>query len=184
MLGLIALTNADRVAEGTNGIFLAIEDFPAGTVILWIMVVGLTAYALFRLASPVFDIENSGSDAKGWGKRLGHAGSAIGHFALAFSAYQFATSDGNDAEGGNGAQEAAAGVLSVEFGGVVLGMLGIAFFLAAIFQAKRGYWVSSCNVSASEPPTRHAGSAGSVSSRAQSSSRYRLVAVPGRLHFG
>ena len=26
VLGLIALTSADRIAEGTNGIFLAIED--------------------------------------------------------------------------------------------------------------------------------------------------------------
>ena len=42
VLGLIALTSAGRIAEGTNGVFRAVEDYPAGTVILWIMVVGLT----------------------------------------------------------------------------------------------------------------------------------------------
>ena len=47
VLGLIALTSASRIADGTNGIFLAIEDYPAGNAILWLMVIGLTAYALF-----------------------------------------------------------------------------------------------------------------------------------------
>lgn len=137
VIGIIALTSAQQVAEGTNGVFRAIENFPAGTVILWIMVVGLAAYGLFRLCSPLFDIENEGSDAKGWGKRIGHLGSAIGHFALAYSSYKFATSGGGRA-GGDGAQEAASGVLSMEFGGIILGLLGICFFIAAFAQAKKG----------------------------------------------
>ncbi|RJY08441.1 DUF1206 domain-containing protein [Aurantiacibacter aquimixticola] len=146
VLGLIALTSADKIAEGTNGIFKAIEEYPAGTAILWIMVIGLTAYALFRFCSTFFDIENNGSDAKGWGKRLGHAGSGIGHLALAWSAFQFANNSGSGSSGGSGgggsggggAQEAAAGVLSVDFGGTVLGLLGIAFGVASIFQFKKG----------------------------------------------
>jgi hypothetical protein len=136
VLGLIALTSVGQISEGTNGIFKAIENWPAGTAILWLMVVGLTAYALFRFSSTLFDIENNGSDAKGWGKRLGHAGSGIGHLALAYSSYKFATTAGEVS--GGGAQEAASGVLSMEFGGVVLGLLGIAFFITALFQFKKG----------------------------------------------
>lgn len=135
VLGLIALFSAAKIAQGTDGIFTAIREAPAGQFILWLLVIGLTAYGLFRLASTFFDIENSGSDAKGWGKRLGHLGSAIGHFALAYSAYRFATSGGG---GGDTAQEAASGVLSYEFGGVMLGLLGLAFFVAAAHQAKKG----------------------------------------------
>lgn len=136
VVGLIALTSAGKIAEGTDGVFKAIEEFPGGTLLLWLMVFGLAAYGLFRLASLVFDIENNGSDMKGWGKRIGHGGSAIGHFALAYSAFAFASS-GSDSEGG-GAQEAASGVLSMEFGGLLLGLLGIAFFIAAFNQAKKG----------------------------------------------
>ncbi len=137
VLGLIALTGRGSISQGTSGVFQAIEEYPGATVLLWVLVVGLAAYALFRLASTFFDIENHGSDAMGWAHRIGHAGSAIGHFALAYSAYQFATigSDG----GGGGAQEAASGVLSFEFGGIVLGVLGIAFFIAAAGQAKKAY---------------------------------------------
>lgn len=142
VLGLIALTSAGKVSQGTDGIFRAIENFPLGVAILWLMVVGLAGYALFRFASTFLDIENEGSDAMGWGKRLGHAGSAIGHLALAYSAYKFASSDISASSDGGGAQEAASGILSVEFGGIVLGLLGIAFFLAAINQAKKA-WTSS-----------------------------------------
>jgi len=134
VLGLIALTSASKIAEGTNGIFKAIEDFPAGTAVLWLMVIGLIAYAVFRFCSPLFDIENNGSDTKGWAKRIGHAGSGIGHIALAYSAYKFASSS----EGGGGAQDAASGVLSMDFGGAILGALGMIFFVVAAFQAKKG----------------------------------------------
>ena len=143
VLGYVALTSASQIAEGTNGIFEAIEDLPLGTFILWIMVLGLFAYALFRFADLFFDIENNGSDAKGWAKRLGHGGSGIGHLVLAWTAFQFANSDGSSSGGGSGgggggAQEAASGVLSMDFGGIVLGLLGVAFFAAAFFQAKKG----------------------------------------------
>ena len=166
VLGLIALTSADRIAEGTNGIFLAIEDYPAGNAILWLMFVGLTAYALFRFASTFFDIENNGSDAKGWGKRLGHAGSGIGHLALAFSAYKFASDNSTGGSGGGqsggGAQEAASGILSMEFGGIVLGLLGLAFFVTAIFQAKKGITGEFMHRIAGDAPdaTRWIGGAG------------------------
>ena len=162
VLGLIALTSASKISEGTDGIFRAIEDFPAGTAILWIMVLGLVAYALFRFCSPLFDIENSGSDAKGWGKRIGHAGSAIGHLALAYSAFQYASSSGGSGGGSGGAEEAAAGVLSADLGGVVLGILGIAFGIASLNQFKKAYTGSFMNrIAASAPDfTRMLGGAG------------------------
>ncbi|WP_379546867.1 DUF1206 domain-containing protein [Qipengyuania sp. DSG2-2] len=160
VLGLIALTSVGRISEGTNGIFKAIEDFPAGTAILWLMVVGLIAYALFRFCSPLFDIENEGSDTKGWGKRIGHASSAIGHLALAYSAFKFATTSSGGS--GGGAQEAASGVLSFELGGMVLGILGIAFFAAAFSQGKKAVTGSFMNRISAQAPnaTRMLGGAG------------------------
>jgi len=136
MLGLIALTGAQAISEGTDGIFRAIETYPAGTAILWLMAAGLIGYALFRLASPVFDIENNGSDTKGWAKRIGHAGSAVGHAALAYSAFKFASDSGGG--NGGGAQQAASGVLGAEFGGLILGILGLVFFIVAAVQFKKG----------------------------------------------
>lgn len=140
MIGFIALTAASKVSEGSDGIFRAIEEFPGGPVLLGVMAAGLVGYALFRLCSPLFDIENEGSDASGWAKRIGHAGSAVGHLLLAWSAYKFATADAaqSGAQSGDGAQQAAAGVLSFPFGGTALALLGVAFFFAAVSQARKG----------------------------------------------
>lgn len=160
MLGVVALTSAQAISQGTDGIFKAIEGFPAGTAILWVMVVGLFGYSLFRFASPLFDIENNGSDGKGWAKRIGHAGSGIGHLVLAYSAYKLATSAGGGS--GGGAQEAASGVLSMDFGGLVLGVLGLTFFIVAFVQFKKGFSGDFMQrISASAPSfTRTLGGAG------------------------
>jgi hypothetical protein len=140
VLGLIALTSAARIREGTNGAMQAIENFPGGTFILWILVIGLTAYALFRFASTFFDIENHGSQGRGLAARVGHAGSGIAHLALAWSAFQFATSGtGGSSGSAGGAQDAASGVLSMSLGPVLLGLLGLALIVAAAFQAKEAY---------------------------------------------
>lgn len=134
-LGLIALGALGQISQGTAGIFETVDSIPGGNALLWVLVIGLTAYALFRFASPAFDIEHKGSDAKGWAQRIGHAGSGVGHLALAWTAYQFATRDAG--RGGNGAAEAAQGVLSFGLGGTVIGILGIGFFAAAFAQAEK-----------------------------------------------
>ena len=140
MLGIVALTSAGAIREGTDSIFRAIEDFPLGYAILWIMVVGLAFYGIFRLCSLLFDIENNGSDAKGWAKRIGHTGSAVGHFLLAWTAFQLASgSPGSSGSEDGGAQETAAGILSANFGGIVLGILGLIFFVVAAYQLKKAF---------------------------------------------
>lgn len=137
LFGVIALTTSGQISEGAQGVYGTIEDYPAGTALLWLMAIGLFGYALFRLASALFDVENHGSDKTGIATRIGHLGSAAGHLLLAYSAYRFATRGGGGSESGR-AQDAAAGVLSFEFGAAVLGLLGLAFLGAAFFQAKKG----------------------------------------------
>ena len=159
-LGLIALGAIGQISQGTEGIFQTVEQIPGGTFLLWVLVVGLTSYALFRSASPLFDIERKGSGLKGWGQRIGHAGSAIGHLALAWTAYKFATDAPSG--GASGASDAAAGVLSVQLGGIVIGALGIGFGLAALAQAEKAVTASFMKLIAPQAPeqTRLMGRAG------------------------
>jgi hypothetical protein len=159
VLGLIGLTSAGELQQGTDGIFLAIREFTAGTAVLWLMVVGFTFYGLFRLASTAFDIEHHGSDRRGWMARIGHGASALGHFALAFTAYGFAT---YAPDNGSEAQEAAAGLLEVTLGGTVLGLLGVCFIFAGLQQVKEGLSGSFMAYVSSQAPeqTRSLGGAG------------------------
>lgn len=136
LLGYIALTSREKLSEGPEAAFSSAGELPGGTALLWILVVGLVSYALFRFASTFFDIENHGSDKEGIAKRIGHAGSGIGHLVLAYTAYGLAS--GAPSREGDQAQSAAAGLLSVDLGAIVLGLLGIAFGLAGIMQAKKG----------------------------------------------
>jgi hypothetical protein len=163
LLGILALTSAGRISEGTNSVFRSIEDFPGGVAVLWLLVIGLTAYALFRFASTVFDIERNGSDAKGWATRIGHAGSGIAHLALAWAAFSFATS-GTATSSDSTAQDAAAGVLSMSLGPVLLGLAGLVFIAAAAHQAKKAYTGDFMQRISSRAPdaTRYIGGAGFV----------------------
>lgn len=137
LLGIIALTSRENIKEGPEAAFTSAGSLPGGTALLWILALGMLSYALFRFASTAFDIENHGSDKEGIAKRIGHAGSGVGHLVLAYTAYGLAS--GGSSGGGNQAEQAASGLLSVDLGGVVLGVLGLAFVLAGIMQAKKGY---------------------------------------------
>src|SRR5690606_24497255 len=55
---------------------------------------------------------------------------------LAWSAARFAASGSSS---GSGSQEAAGTLLSVEFGEIVLGLMGLAFFIAAAEQARNAW---------------------------------------------
>ncbi|BDI61081.1 DUF1206 domain-containing protein [Qipengyuania nanhaisediminis] len=152
MLGFVALTSADKMSQGSQGIMRAIEDLPGGALILWIVAIGLIGYSLFRFASFFFDIENNGSDKTGWAKRIGHAGSGIGHSALAWLAIEVA-SDFGASGGGGGAEAATDTVLDMAFGGTIVGILGIIFFVVAAYQLKKAITGSFMDRIAADAPS-------------------------------
>ena len=136
LLGYLALQSRSAIEDGPKDVFAFVQDIPLGTPLLYLCTVGLLGYALFRLSSLVLDTEHAGSDGKGWAKRIGHGASGVGHLILAYTAFQFA--QGGSGSGGSNAQDAASTVLSVDFGGVVLGLVGLAFMLGGAFQAYKG----------------------------------------------
>lgn len=166
LLGYLALVSRSSQANGTNDVFSFVRDVPLGAPLLAITAAGLLGYGLYRFASPLFDIEHHGSDWKGVAERAGHAGSAIGHLILAYTAVQIAMGSRSQSDGAAGgpAQEAAGTVLSVTFGSVVLGLLGLAFLAAGVMQAKKGVTASFMQRVSARAPTavKYVGMAGHV----------------------
>jgi hypothetical protein len=121
---------------GAQAAFDWLQDTPGGPIILTIAAVGLLAHALYRFACAIFDVENYGRDAKGIGHRVGDGASGIAHGVLAYTAFQFANGTRQTDGGGDAAREAAATVLSMGLGSVVLGIMGIGFLVAAAMQAR------------------------------------------------
>ncbi|HYD25799.1 MAG TPA: DUF1206 domain-containing protein, partial [Croceibacterium sp.] len=134
LIGYLALS-ASRGDRGPEGAFAWLQDVPLGVPLLYLAAVGLVGYALYRFCSVLLDVENHGSGTSGILFRIGHGASGLAHLALAYTAFEFA--DGHKRAASDGGAEAAAGtMLSVSFGSLVLGAIGLGFLLGAAMQAK------------------------------------------------
>jgi hypothetical protein len=145
LIGLLALT-AGRGDAGPEGAFDLLQDAPLGAPMLYGAALGLLAYALFRLASLLFDIEHRNAL-----HRIGHGASAVAHFALAWTAFQFAQGV-KQAPSEGAAHEAAGTLLSFAFGSLALGVIGLGFAAAAALQAKSAVTASFMDDVASDTP--------------------------------
>ena len=134
LVGFLALT-ASRGENGPEGAFDLLQDAPLGAPILYLAAAGLLGYALYRLCSLLFDVENYGTSSKGIAHRIGHGASGLAHFVLAWTAFQFAQGDKQTASSGE-AQGAAGTLLSFPFGSLALGLIGLGFLVGAAMQAK------------------------------------------------
>ena len=146
LIGLLAAKLAlgqGGAATDQRGALHTIYDQPFGKFLLLVVAIGLFAFALWSCIQAIYDTEGKGSKAKGIIARIGYAAVGITYAALAFGAYQIATSTGS---GGNSSststQDATAKLLQLRFGVplvVVVGLvvLGMAFYLfATAYKAK------------------------------------------------
>lgn len=130
-------------ATDQRGALHTIYDQPFGKFLLIVVAIGLFAFALWSFIQAIYDTEGKGSKAKGIMARIGYAAVGIAYAALAFGAFQIATSTGS---GGNSSststQDATAKLLQLPFGVplvVIVGLvvLGVAFYLyAKAYKAK------------------------------------------------
>ena len=73
-------------AEGTEGAFATILSQPFGQILLWLVVVGLIGFAIWRFVQAWLDTDGHGSGAKGMAIRTGKVGSGLVHVGLALLA--------------------------------------------------------------------------------------------------
>lgn len=126
-----------------RGALHTIYDQPFGKFLLLVVAIGLLAFALWSFIQAIYDTEGKGSKAKGIIARIGYAAAGITYAALAFGAYQIATSTGSGGKSSStSTQDATAKLLQLPFGVplvVIVGLvvLGIAFYLfAKAYKAK------------------------------------------------
>lgn len=99
---MAGIGNGDTV--GTEGAIQQLLGQPFGEILLWILVVGLVAYAAWRLTQAITDPEGHGTDAKGLLIRAGLIGSAIAYSLLTlFTLGLLGSSIGESTGGGGGA---------------------------------------------------------------------------------
>ena len=134
-----------------NGAFQTIASQPFGRVLLWVLVVGFVAVALWRLEQTIFasaGVQDSKEQIK---KRVESGARAAIFAALAVIAGRTALGSG---ESGTG-QQAAAGVLGWPGGRFLVGALGLAILAVAVVKAKHG-WEKKFLEDMNTPSDRHA----------------------------
>ena len=137
VLGYLALTTASAAQDGGDAVFDLLRDVPLGTLVLWLMAIGLLAYASFKFISAIGDVQRRGSDPKGLMKRVGDGASGVAHTILAIAACQYATgSSRGSSSGSQGSQQVAGSILEMPLGELLIGVVGLGFLVGAFMQAK------------------------------------------------
>ena len=135
LLGYFAFTTRSRADDGPSGVFEQIAHAPAGRPLLALLVVGLIAYGVYKLAAASLDVDRKSHDAKGAAIRTGTAAGGIAYLSLAWAAGKIATGASAAAKS-DGSQEMAGTILDLPLGAAMLALVGAGFLLAAFWQAR------------------------------------------------
>jgi len=96
---------------------------PFDHLLLGVIAIGLTGFALWRLIQAFADPDDHGNDFRAWLARAGYVGSAITHGGLAFVAGRLALTLGT--EGGGGAEDWTATLMQQSFGRWLVAAAGV-----------------------------------------------------------
>jgi hypothetical protein len=122
----------------TRGALLRLQDLPAGSVLVWLLVVGLVGYALWQLLRAVVDPEHQGTEAKGLVKRAGYLVSGAAYLTLAVFSARVAA-QGSAPRDPNSEAQTASQVLQLPGGQLLLGLAGVALLAVAANQLYSAY---------------------------------------------
>lgn len=141
LIGAIAISiatggggeNADQ-----GGALAQIQQSPAGVVLLWVIVLGLLALAIWQIAEAV--VERDPDTKKKWGHRVKFIGTAVAYLAIGATALVYAL--GGQSQSSESSQSFSAKLLAVPAGvvllvlvGLVVAAIGIAFIVRGVTRA-------------------------------------------------
>ncbi|MDT7551783.1 MAG: hypothetical protein QOI16_319 [Pseudonocardiales bacterium] len=122
----VAFGGDDQQAS-QNGAFQELAGNTFGKVMLWIIVVGFVAVALWRLTLAIWGYRYESDEKKRLRKRASDAGKVVVFGALAVLAATTALGSGG---GGGGQQKATAGLLGIPGGQFLVGAVGLGIIVA------------------------------------------------------
>lgn len=131
----IAFGNSGQQAD-QNGAFQTLAQQPFGQVLLWVLVVGFVAAALWRLEQAIWGYSYIDDKKKLAREKGTSAAKAVLFVVLAYLAGS--TAAGNSSGGGQ-QQQATAGVLGLPGGQFLVGLAGLIIIGVGIYKIVRGW---------------------------------------------
>ena len=134
VIGVIAIsivTGAGGEAD-QGGAMEQIRDTPIGVLLLWVIVIGLLALAIWQITEAV--LERNPDTKMKWGYRIKYVGTAVAYLAIAWTALVYAL--GGESDSSEASQSVSAwlmatpgGVIVLDLIGLIIGGVGIAFII-------------------------------------------------------
>lgn len=110
-----------------RGAFQELARQPFGHVLLWLMVIGLAAYALFRATNAIWGERGEGNGFKRYAKRIGSAGRAVAYAVLAYAAWTVIQHRNSAAGSGSGAS-----LMKHAYGRWIVGAIGVGLIIGGL----------------------------------------------------
>jgi Domain of Unknown Function (DUF1206) len=145
--GVLALSVAfkasgwsDSPSTGTEeasptGAIKTVAGSGAGTLLLWLLGIGMLIYAAWRVVSAFLP---GGSDAEARLHRIGYVVSAIIYTTFAFTAFALARSEPTDANGNTKVTDITSSVMSHTAGRWLIGLVGLIVIAVGLYRISKG----------------------------------------------
>lgn len=112
---------------GSKGAFQTIASQPFGSVLLFLVGMGLVGYVIWRFVQVIYSPEHNDDGAQDIGRRAAYAVSGLIYGALAFTAFKIVFSGGSSSSSGSsGSSGQTASLLAQPFGQWLVGLAGAA----------------------------------------------------------
>ena len=136
LIGLLAIQVAFGDSERTDqkGALQTIADKPGGSIVLWLMVVGFAAYAVWRFSEAAWGRREETDEKKRTAKRLGSALNGAIYLSFAVLAFRTVTSSSSASSGA----DVTAKVLGWPGGQAIVVIAGLVIMVVAVALAWRG----------------------------------------------
>ncbi|MFN3948480.1 DUF1206 domain-containing protein [Microbacterium sp.] len=137
LIGLIAIsvaTGAGSDSADQSGALQQVRDAPMGVLLLWVIVVGLAALAVWQIAEAI--VERDPDAKKRWAHRAKFLGTAIAYAAIAGTALTLAL--GGSSESSQSSKTLSAQILAMPGGVAVLVVVGLAIAVIGVAFVIRG----------------------------------------------
>jgi uncharacterized membrane protein len=122
-LAFVAAVDGGRTPDSKSALGSLLQ-MPFGKTLLALIALGLVAYSLWRFLDAALDLDNKGTDAKGWMARLAQIVSGAVHLVLAFSATALAMGTESPSGGGDRTEHWTAALMHQPLGRWLIGLVG------------------------------------------------------------